>query len=373
MNTAQRRSHGSSEAEVLVLILNWNGWQDTLECLESLRSSSYAAAQAVVIDNGSSDGSLDRIAVWAAQQVPPVAVVRYTRAEAETGSDDAGERAAFADLPHSRRLILIDNGDNLGFAAGNNVGIRFAIDRGCWAVLLLNNDTVVASEAIGAMVGLLEKQPQVMGVTPRILYYDADRVWNCGGDLTAFGGRRYHWHGRRADETPQDGWRQVSFITGCAALLRTDLFCRVGLLSERFFFGEEDFEFAQRLRRARLPLACCYGATIRHKVSRSVAEVAEAAQGPPADALANRIRLHYLNRFIDMRGYYPRPVWEAWRLVYLAYIALLLTRRYRFAPRRTLALLRSVWVESARLVGVSRTVFERVLRGEPAIAEGERP
>ena len=74
-----------------------------------------------------------------------------------------------------------------------------------------------------------------------------------------------------------------------------------------------------------------------------------------------------------MRGYYPRPVWEAWRLVYLAYIALLLTRRYRFAPRRTLALLRSVWVESAQLVGVSRTVFERVLRGEPAIAEGERP
>ena len=359
-----------SADSVLVLILNWNGWQDTLECLQSLRAGSYEDAQTVVIDNGSGDGSLDRIAAWAAAQVDPVAVVRYTRGEAEAGGDDQREEAAFAGLPHHRRLILIDNGDNLGFAAGNNVGIRFALGRGSRYVLLLNNDTVVGSTAIAAMVRLLEEQPQLVGVTPRILYYDTDRVWNCGGDLTALGGRRYHWHGRRADETPQDGWRQISFITGCAALLRTDLFCHVGLLSERFFFGEEDFEFAQRLRRARLPLACCYGATIRHKVSRSLAG---AAQGPQADALANRIRLHYLNRFIDMRGYYPRPLWEAWRLAYLAYVALLLTLRYRFAPRRTLPLLRSVWVESAQLQGVSRATFERVLRGEPAVAEGERP
>ena len=74
-----------------------------------------------------------------------------------------------------------------------------------------------------------------------------------------------------------------------------------------------------------------------------------------------------------MRSYYPRPLWEAWRLLYLAYIALLLTLRYRFAPQRTLPLLRSVWVESAQLAGVSRTTIERVLRGEPAVAPVERP
>ncbi len=78
---------------VCILILNWNGRQDTIECLESLRHSTYAAMQVVVLDNGSTDGSLDQIAAWAAAAQEPMAVVRYDRAAAELGGDAAAEHS----------------------------------------------------------------------------------------------------------------------------------------------------------------------------------------------------------------------------------------------------------------------------------------
>jgi GT2 family glycosyltransferase len=375
---------------VFVLILNWNGWEDTLECLASLRRSSYAAIQVVVLDNGSSDDSLARIEAWATGGPEGGRVVRYTRGEAEAGGDAAREAAVFGDLPHRGRLILVENGANLGFAAGNNVGIRFAIQRGSDYVFLLNNDTVAAPQAVEQLVALLAREQELVGATAQIRYYDTDVVWNCGGDLTWYGGRRYHLHGATAAQVKaaaqaaaaqaaaaqgraaQGGaaWRPISFITGCAAFFRTELFSTVGLLSERFFFGEEDFEFSQRLKREGLRLGCAYGAVVRHKVSRSVNQ---AAQTQAADtALANKVRLYYLNRFIDMRSYYPRPLWHLWRLVYMAYIFVLLAGRLRLGVAPTTALLRSVWVESAQLHGIDQATFTRVLQGKPARAARAR-
>lgn len=342
--------------EVMVLILNWNGWQDTLECLQSLRRSSYEQAQVVVIDNGSSDGSLDRIAAWAATQADPAAVVRYTRREAEAGGDERSEEAAFVGLPHNRRLILIDNGDNLGFAAGNNVGIRFALARGSRYVLLLNNDTVVESTAIGELVRLMQEQPQLVGVTPRIRYYASDRIWNCGGDLTWYGSRRYHWHGRAAAETPQSGWRQVSFITGCAALLRTDLFYRVGLLSERFFFGEEDYELSLRLQARRLPLACCYDALILHKVGRSTGR-------DTSQKVLRTSYIYYLSRSIDLRRHWPPLRWHLWRQWSMLYILPLLWLRHHIGWRELWSLRRRILRDSALLPGVDKACFERAMQG----------
>jgi GT2 family glycosyltransferase len=351
-----------------VLLLNWNGRQDTIECLESLRRSACANVQVVVLDNGSSDGSLAHFAAWALNEAA-MRVVSYSRQEAEAGGDCALEQEAFGGVPLAQRLILVDNGENLGFAGGNNVGIRLALARGSRYVMLLNNDTVVDASALAHLVALLESEKTLVGATAQIRYYDEDIVWNCGGDLTWYGARRYHLHGAAGATVPLQGWRPVSFVTGCAALFRTALFAQQGLLSEQFFFGEEDFELAQRLKRARLPLACCYGALVRHKVSRSVNQAAQASQS----AQINKIRLHYLNRLIDMRSYFSPCTWWAWRSVYMVYIFVLLSGRLHVPWDRTLHLLRTLWVESAQLPGVSRTVFERVLRGEPAAPTGTRP
>lgn len=344
-------------ASVLVLILNWNGFDDTLECLASLRRSTYAQVQVAVLDNGSSDGSLSRLAAWAAAEPARVATVCYSRSQAEAGGDPALEAAAFGGLPQDQRLLLIDNGDNIGFAAGNNVGIRFALQRGYDYVLLLNNDTVVEPLAIGHLVQLLEVQPHLVAATPRIRYYDADRIWNCGGDLTWYGSRRYHWHGQPSAATPQTGWGRISFFTGCAAFLRTTLFGRVGLLTERFFFGEEDYELSLRLHAQGLALACCYDALILHKVGRSIHKSS-------SQKVLRQSYIYHLSRSIDLREHWPRLRWLLWRQWSMLYVLPLLRQRYGLAWQELWGLRRRVLRDGAVLHGVDKSLFERTMRGK---------
>ena len=147
-------------SRVYVVLVNWNTWPHTVECLESLLRSDHDDFQIVVCDNASRDDSLAHLAAWAAGREPftppagpvpldppvrkPVSFVPLSRAEAERGG-----LAACADA----RVVLVDDGGNLGFAGGCNVGMRYALARGDAAyVWVLNNDTVVAPTAMRAMV-----------------------------------------------------------------------------------------------------------------------------------------------------------------------------------------------------------------------------
>ena len=138
---------------VAIVLVNWNHWRDTVECLWSIFRSSYRSFYVVVSDNASTDGSLTNIQQWAERQdedrcssegplvqggelFPPASVVRLNAAE-----------AALAEPPAERALVLIQNSSNLGFAGGNNVGIRFALNSGTDYIWLLNNDTVIDPNA----------------------------------------------------------------------------------------------------------------------------------------------------------------------------------------------------------------------------------
>lgn len=309
-------------SRVFVVILNWNGGTDTLECLASLSRQSYRDCRVVVIDNGSSDDSVARIKAWA------------------EGKED---------------VVMIENGDNLGFAAGCNVGIRLALAAGADHVLLLNNDTVVEPDAIARLVSFLNDHPDYAGATGQIRYFGRDVIWNCGGDLTWFGSRRYVFGDQPIEAAPSSGWRRITFITGCAALIRSSVFSAHGLLTERFFFGEEDYEFSLRLRRANLRLACCFDAVIHHKVGSSIDEAA------PATGLG-RYYVYYLNRFIDMRAYYPAPWWWVWRWLTLALVLPRLRGSRGLPWRGLIGLGRRLLADSRELDGVSRERFETATR-----------
>lgn len=343
-------------ATTTVLLLNWNGWRDTVECLESLQNSSYGAVEVVVLDNGSSDGSLEQITHWAATRSDPLAVVRYTRAQAEAGGDNERERATFGELPNRRRLFLIDNHENLGFAAGNNVGIRFAIQRGNEYVFLLNNDTVVEPEAIRCLVQLLKTEPGLAGATAAIRYYGADIIWNCGGELTWYGSRRYHFHGRPAAEVPQSGWRRISFITGCAAMFPIAILRRVGLLTEQFFFGEEDYELSLRLRKQGLVLACCYDAVVRHKVGSSIRRSTD-------QKVLRSSYIYHLSRGIDLRQHWNPIRWQLWRQWSMLYVLPMLWLRYRISWRELWRLRSRLMRDTKRLHSVDKATFERAMQG----------
>lgn len=205
----------SKEPLVYVLVLNWNNYMRTEECLLSLRGMEYANKRTLVIDNGSSDGSADRL-----------------------------ERA-------HPELEVMRTGSNLGFAGGNNRGIVHALAQGAEYVLLVNNDTVLDPLALTWLVRAAEEEPSAAFVGAKIYYYDKpDVIWLL---YTYFNWLR--GHPRHPQQGVPDGGqfedrRTVDYVTGTVMLARSAVVRQIGLMSEDFFLYFEDVEWCLRARRA---------------------------------------------------------------------------------------------------------------------------
>lgn len=269
---------------VYIILVNWNGWRDSIECLESLLRLDYDNYRVLLCDNASRDGSLDQIARWAkgeAAYVPPsssmlahltmpprpkpLAFARLDRADAERG--------AVADDP---LLVLIDTGANLGFAGGNNVGLRYALARGDADYLwLLNNDTVVDPDCLSAMVRRLQRVGQSAVCGSRILFYEDP------GMVQALGGGRFNrWTaicsqslGRflAADQPidPAVYERQMTYIVGCSWLLPKRFLDDVGLMDERYFLYYEEVDWVLAAK-GRYGLCYADDARVYHKEGSSI-------------------------------------------------------------------------------------------------------
>jgi GT2 family glycosyltransferase len=314
---------------VFVVLLNWNGWQDTIECLESLEAMNHPGLRLVVVDNGSTDDSWERLSAWRA-----------------------------GGGPGGRDLALIQSGDNLGFAGGSNIGMKYALEAGADVVWLLNNDTVVEPQSLSRMLSVLEARPDVQVASPQIRYFhDRSRIWNCGGFLTWYGTYRYLYAGAATADAPSSGTERITFVSGCAPLIRASLLREVGLLTTRFFFGTEDIEFSQRLQEAGKSIVCVHDSVIFHKVGSSVRKKA----AKPSAGMAYH---YYLSIFINMKGRFSRPAWHAWRLGYLLYILPMVMLRHGIPGRELAPLARALLRDSSRLDAVDRATFERATRGE---------
>lgn len=204
-----------SEPSVGIVVLNWNGKQDTLECLDSLAHLTYPRYEVIVVDNASSDGS--------------VGVIRR-------------------DFP---QVLVLENPRNLGYTGGNNVGIRCALGRGAELVLLLNNDTTVDPDFLGRLVEAVRSSPDVGICGPTIYFHDKpDVIWSAGGAVDWRRGTSWMMDLNGTGVQTESTARQVDFVTGCALLARSEVFGRIGLLDERLFAYWEEVEFCVRAQRA---------------------------------------------------------------------------------------------------------------------------
>lgn len=263
--------------KVQILILNWNGYPDTIRCLASVFALDYPHFGVVVCDNGSTDGSLDRIREWAEQgpqlttgddhsfpRIPmsrvPIPCVRYDRLSAERGGI-AGDDA---------QLVLVETGGNIGFAAGNNVGFRYIVERGgADYVWLLNNDTVVAPSALRELVQRAESDSGCAAVGATLFeLHDPERVQEMGG------GSASRWHGMvnvlgrgRSASAPRSSALELDYVSGGCALIRREVLTTVGLLDERFFLYAEDVDWGMRMREAGYTLGYAPAAHVWHKGS----------------------------------------------------------------------------------------------------------
>jgi len=264
---------------VYVLLVNYNGWRDTLECLESVFRLDYPDVRAIVCDNGSTDGSIERIQAWAMGMQPlppprvpvpqhaknapidkPIPYVLVERAQAEAGmSSDA-----------DAQLVLVRLRENLGFPGGNNVGLRYLQARGeSGLVWILNNDTVVESSALRELVARLQADRELGAIGATVFWYDRpDRIQVAGG------GRLSLWSGfttitpSRVAAGPDTS--RFDFISGACMLMPLDVVRRIGLLDERYFMYSEEVDWCLRLRRAGLRLGYAPQARVWHKGERSV-------------------------------------------------------------------------------------------------------
>jgi hypothetical protein len=245
------------QPHVYIVLLNWNGWRDTIECLESVFRLSYPRFTVIVCDNASSDGSMEKIEDWARGRISascdspdlirlvvpsipkPVAFVSMTPSEAGT-----------ATLPPDVSLVLIQTGANLGFAGGNNVGIRYALARGdCDYVWLLNNDTVVEPNALAAMIPMTEAGPKLDICGSQLLSYAPPHP------IQTMGGRKYaRWSGRTRPlqglATPQVSAvaSAPDYVEGASMLISRRCLEGVGLLNESYFLYYEELDFVRRAR-----------------------------------------------------------------------------------------------------------------------------
>ncbi len=204
-----------SEPRVSIVILNWNSYQVTLDCLLSLRKMDYRNFEVVLVDNGSIDGS-------------PVKLLE--------------------NVPEIR---LIRNPTNLGFAGGCNVGIRDALRRGTDYVLLLNNDTIVAPDCLSQLVRVAESDEKVGALSPKILFFDhPDRLNYAGGEHRRWRLFPKVFGLRQLDDGSYDKIREVSFLTGCAFLIKAKAVRQIGVLEEVYFHFYEDIEWSLRVLKA---------------------------------------------------------------------------------------------------------------------------
>jgi len=220
--------------KVSIITLNWNQYLDTKECLESLSKINYQNYEIIIVDNGSKDGSFEKLK---------------------------------SEFP---KHIYIKNDKNLGFAEGNNIGIKYAIKHGCDYLLLLNNDTIVDSEFLSRMIEPAEKDISVGAVGPKIYFYSNPKIiWFAGGIIRRLSGRTYHIGINKEDHGQYEKERIVDFLTGCAFLVRKNIVEEIGGLDPDYFNNFEDVDWSLRIRRMGYKLIYNPKAKIWHKWSVS--------------------------------------------------------------------------------------------------------
>ncbi len=228
--------------KVSIIILNWNGWQDTLECLDSLKKITYPNYEVIIIDNSSTNESVEKL-----------------KAQSEKLKVEG------------KSYKFIENKENFGFAGGNNPGIKYAIENKADYVLLLNNDTIVDSGFLEKLVKAGESDRNFGIIGPKIYYEtDKNRIWFGGGYFSWLGGGR-HLEFDKIDNKPLDETiKEVDFITGCCLLIKREVIEKIGLMNESFFLYYEDTEWSLRARKYGYKVIYAPASRIWHKVSRSV-------------------------------------------------------------------------------------------------------
>jgi GT2 family glycosyltransferase len=217
---------------VLVIVVHWNGLDETVRCLESLQALAYPAVTLLVIDNGSTDGSGEALSA----RFPGLDVLRLS--------------------------------ENLFYAGGANRGLRRALSEGYDHAIIMNNDTEVEPDLVDRLVEVAEGSPRIGLVGPKIVYLDRpELIWSAGGRIEYWRGMFHHLGLREPDGPAFDDQRDVEYLTGCCVLITRQALIDVGYLDEGYTMYSEDADWCVRARKLNYRVVYAPRARLKHEVS----------------------------------------------------------------------------------------------------------
>lgn len=218
------RKHMPSFPKVAIIILNWNGFNDTVECLNSLKKITYPNYQIIVVDNGSDNNEYEKI-------------------KNKFGDD----------------VKLIKNNQNLGFTGGNNTAIEQILkENNSDYILLLNNDTVVKENFLNELINYAAINKSVGIFGPKIFYWQKNIIQSMGGIINFY-------LGKVKNLKHYDKSQVIDYVPGCALLIKTAVIKKIGLLEEKYFAYWEEVDWCVRAKKAGYGVKVVPSAIIWHK------------------------------------------------------------------------------------------------------------
>lgn len=264
-----------NEPRVYVIVLNWNNYEDSKRCVESVQQATYPNLKIVIVDNASADGSGERL------------------------------RNEFPQHPFVR------NEGNLGFSKGCNRGIHVAMeDEDCAYVLLLNNDAVVAPGFLEKAIETAEKDGRIGLVGGKILHSPETKV------ISYAGGHMNLWRGmvvirgfNEKDHGQYDEACEVGFVTGAFMLIKRDVLEKVGLLPEEYFFGIEEWDYSYNVQQHGYKLYY-----VPEFIAYHTGDGSHWNYDPRFSYISSRSRLIFQEKYL------PKALFPLWKLMFYAYL-----------------------------------------------------
>lgn len=268
--------------EVCIIIINWNGWKDTLECLESLRSLAVQNFSVVVVDNASTNDSRQQLLDWGSR----------TDALKFVGVIDEHEIDQSRLPLQAKAWVYLQSSRNGGFAAGNNLGIRLALNAGCEYIWLLNNDTVVEPDALVALERRMAADTGIGMCGSMLRYYDNRQI------VQAVGGVRFSYLLGRGEQLGQGLTvadprlsalvnETPTYVAGASLMVSSEFLREVGLMEESYFLYFEEIDWAVRAER-KWKVATATDSVVYHKEGASI--------GTASLKKRSSLSQYYLNR-----------------------------------------------------------------------------
>ncbi len=237
---------------VSIIILNYNGWKDTIECLESIFQIDYPNFNVIVVDNNSTDDSIKKLYEYANGQIKtssaffeynisnkPLEIIEFSKDFEISNFKIYKKKIAI------KNFILIKNNRNCGFAEGNNIGISCALKTGFPDyILLLNNDTIVKKDFLTKLIKKGDTNPNIGIIGPKVYYYDEpNRLQVAGGKINFWTGKSILRGDREIDNGQYNKTEETDFISGCCFLFKKELIDKIGFLNSfyRCYWEEVDY------------------------------------------------------------------------------------------------------------------------------------